>query len=172
MEKITFTDATLDTQAYVEIDGEQYDVVDSTYIGGTELNANTFNTMQSNIEDDLYYKSGDIYQITSNRDSIIYNGFVSGSSKVIRISIVLPKRLNKINSVTINTLTLAIRQNGNYVPESNHNFLNDGNTSAITTAMFDNILTITIIGTNAWTNAVNNTPIVVTPYGGIKLTFS
>lgn len=43
----------LETQAHVEIGGETYDIVDSTYIGGTELNANTFNTMQDNIENEF-----------------------------------------------------------------------------------------------------------------------
>lgn len=50
MEKINFTDATVKTRPYIEIDGTKYYVQDGEYSGGTDLNANTFNTMQANIE--------------------------------------------------------------------------------------------------------------------------
>ena len=50
MEKINFTDATIKTRPYIEIDGTKYYVQDGEYSGGTDLNANTFNTMQANIE--------------------------------------------------------------------------------------------------------------------------
>lgn len=50
MQKINFTDATVKTRPYIEIDGTKYYVQDGEYSGGTDLNANTFNTMQANIE--------------------------------------------------------------------------------------------------------------------------
>ena len=50
MNKITFEDATLVNQAKVSIGGTDYEITPATYSGGTDLNANTFNTMQSNIE--------------------------------------------------------------------------------------------------------------------------
>lgn len=43
MDKINFEDATLKTQAYVTVNGVNYDVVDSEYEGGTDLNAETLN---------------------------------------------------------------------------------------------------------------------------------
>lgn len=51
MQKITFEDTTVTKQPYVTINDIEYEVTDGTYSGGTDLNANTFNTMQDNIEE-------------------------------------------------------------------------------------------------------------------------
>lgn len=50
MQKINFEDATLVTQAKVTISGTDYEVTPATYSGGTDLDANTFNDLQDNIE--------------------------------------------------------------------------------------------------------------------------
>lgn len=50
MEKINFQNATLKTQAHVVIDGQTYNVVDSEYTGGTDLDAELLNQFQTNIE--------------------------------------------------------------------------------------------------------------------------
>lgn len=46
---INFTDTTVIKKPYVEIDGVEYEVQDGTYQGGTNLNANTFNKMQDEL---------------------------------------------------------------------------------------------------------------------------
>lgn len=43
MDKINFQNATLKTQAHVVINGQTYNVVDSEYTGGTNLDAETLN---------------------------------------------------------------------------------------------------------------------------------
>ena len=67
---INFTDTTVTKKPYVEIDGIEYEVQDGTYQGGTDLNANTFNKMQDeldmfrnmlNIPDGTYTHSGVTY---------------------------------------------------------------------------------------------------------------
>ena len=50
MQKINFTDTTITQKPYVTINNVNYEVQDGIYTGGTDLNAQTFNTMQSNIE--------------------------------------------------------------------------------------------------------------------------
>lgn len=50
MQKINFEDATLVTQAKVTVDGTDYEVTPATYSGGTDLDANTFNDLQDNME--------------------------------------------------------------------------------------------------------------------------
>ena len=50
MQKINFTDTTVTQKPYVTINNQNYEVQDGIYTGGTDLNADTFNTMQSNIE--------------------------------------------------------------------------------------------------------------------------
>ena len=53
MRRIDFEDTTITRQPYVTIDNVDYEVNDGTYIGGTDLDADTFNTLQDNIEDAL-----------------------------------------------------------------------------------------------------------------------
>lgn len=50
MQKINFTDTTITQKPYVTINNQNYEVQDGVYTGGTDLNAQTFNDMQTNIE--------------------------------------------------------------------------------------------------------------------------
>lgn len=50
MQKIVFEDTTVVKSPYVTVDGIEYSITNGTYQGGTDLNADTFNTMQDNIE--------------------------------------------------------------------------------------------------------------------------
>lgn len=50
MQKINFTDTTITQKPYVTINNVNYEVQDGIYTGGTDLNAQTFNDMQNNIE--------------------------------------------------------------------------------------------------------------------------
>ena len=50
MQKINFTDTTITQKPYVTINNVNYEVQDGIYTGGTDLNAQTFNDMQSNID--------------------------------------------------------------------------------------------------------------------------
>lgn len=59
MEKINFKNATLKKQAYVEINGQKYNVVDSEYTGGTNLDAETLNYAFQ-----LMHPVGSIYMTT------------------------------------------------------------------------------------------------------------
>ena len=59
MEKINFQNATLKSQAHVIINGQTYNVVDSEYTGGTNLDANTLNYAFQ-----LMHPVGSIYMTT------------------------------------------------------------------------------------------------------------
>lgn len=47
---INFTDTIVEKKPYVEINGTEYEVQDGTYNGGTDLNAETFNKMQDELD--------------------------------------------------------------------------------------------------------------------------
>lgn len=64
MDKITFQDATLKTQGYVTINGTNYEIIDSVYENGTELNAAIFNTLQNNIETAINLFKGGLYGLS------------------------------------------------------------------------------------------------------------
>lgn len=53
MQRIDFENTTITKQPYVIIDGNEYEVQEGTYSGGTDLDADTFNILQDNIEDAL-----------------------------------------------------------------------------------------------------------------------
>ena len=75
MQKINFTDTTVTQKPYVTINNVNYEVQDGIYTGGTDLNAKTFNDMQTNIENAVNEISNNIGNIenlkTANKDNIV-----------------------------------------------------------------------------------------------------
>ena len=77
MQKINFTDTTITQKPYVTINNVNYEVHDGIYTGGTDLNAQTFNTMQSNIEQAInsIYPVGSIIIRDDTEDMSKFLGF-------------------------------------------------------------------------------------------------
>ena len=77
MQKINFTDTTITQKPYVTINNVNYEVQDGIYTGGTDLNAQTFNTMQSNIEQAInaIYPVGSIIIRDDTEDMSKFLGF-------------------------------------------------------------------------------------------------
>ena len=77
MQKINFTDTTITQKPYVTINNVNYEVQDGIYTGGTDLNAQTFNTMQSNIEQAInsIYPVGSIIIRDDSQDMSNFMGF-------------------------------------------------------------------------------------------------
>lgn len=67
MKKITFEDATLTSQAKVTIDGVDHLVTEAEYSGGTDLNANTFNQLQDNVENAIEESKLEEYSTSEQR---------------------------------------------------------------------------------------------------------
>ena len=160
---------------YLRTENQDNSATQITAIEGTDLAVqkrvgDTWSNLFK-LSDLLYYKNGDSY--SANSDSQTLNGLITGASKTIRFILTTPKSLKNINSITINNLTLTIRYNGSYVPSARTDFKNDNNTDSCTAEIIDeHTIAIIINGTNAWTNASNNTQVLVTPYNNLKLTFN
>lgn len=94
----------------------------------TPINATNLNTLQDNVEDaidgGLYYKSGDTYEIGSQ---LYAGGVLTGSAKTIQFSIFLPKLLDNISNITINSINITARGINGYL-------LNSQNLSDLTSA--------------------------------------
>ena len=77
MQKINFTDTTITQKPYVTINNVNYEVQDGIYTGGTDLNAQTFNTMQNNIEQAInsIYPVGSIIIRDDTEDMSNFLGF-------------------------------------------------------------------------------------------------
>ena len=75
MQKINFTDTTITQKPYVTINNQNYEVKDGIYTGGTDLNANTFNAMQTNIEQAInenWSKIGELNNLnTTNKENLV-----------------------------------------------------------------------------------------------------
>ena len=75
MQKINFTDTTITQKPYVTINNQNYEVQDGIYTGGTDLNANTFNTMQTNAEKAINENSSKIGELdnlnTTNKENLV-----------------------------------------------------------------------------------------------------
>lgn len=75
MQKINFTDTTITQKPYVTINNQNYEVQDGIYTGGTDLNANTFNTMQANAEKAINENSSKIGELdnlnTTNKENLV-----------------------------------------------------------------------------------------------------
>ena len=102
MEKINFTDTVVAKKPYVEIDGVEYEVQDGTYQGGTDLNANTFNAMQTNIENGINEKGN--YTNLTNKPKI-NNVELSGNKTLDDLSI-QAKLISGTNIKTINNQSI------------------------------------------------------------------
>lgn len=73
MTKITFIDTTVIKEPYIEINGNEY-TVESEFSGGTDLNASTFNTLQTNIENYVNSKTDDLSDVATSGD---YNDLIN-----------------------------------------------------------------------------------------------
>ena len=102
MEKINFTDTTVTKKPYVEVDGVEYEVQDGTCDGGTDLNANTFNTMQTNIENGINEKGN--YTNLTNKPQI--NSVELSDNKTLDDLSIQTKLVSGTNIKTINNQNL------------------------------------------------------------------
>lgn len=122
------------------------------------------NTLKSTIENEMYYKAGNTYTASGN---IITSGFVTNSKKDITFSFPVPKRLDKISTITLNSYDITVRDvAGAYL-------LNraTSNVGTVTIAKGDgNYIRVNMRSDTAYTTT-NNSPISVVLYG-IKLTFN
>jgi hypothetical protein len=129
----------------------------------TPLNAENLNQLQTNIEDALFYKDGDTYVLSS---STYFGGQISGGSKEVLFSIPLPKRLNKIKGITVNSYDITVRSNnGGYAA----NRITSGFTVMVNQRQ-DNLISFVFTWSEAL-SATNNSPCGVALYN-LSLTFN
>lgn len=118
---------------------------------------------------EIYYKAGDTIVLSSNAS---FNGFVTGGGNTLYMTIIPPKRLDKVSVITINSLKLNIRGITGYIGGgSGVDF-----SSYVSLATLSNSKDAIVIGltnSNGW-GVLNNTPISVAPSNNtaVSITFS
>lgn len=123
-------------------------------------------------KNEFFYEPGDTFEC--DYDTIL-NGYVTSGTKNVRLAFPVPKRLDNINSITIESLNAEARCNKGYLNSQSGNVEYVGKSGYTIGAhkSNNNVVNILIIKSSAWTNVDNNTPVVfVAGAGGIKLTFN
>ena len=117
------------------------------------------------VEDDLYYSAGEQYW----NYSIIYcGGHITGGSKSVCTNISVPKRLDKINSITVNGYDITVRSTaGNYIIDRAFT----GSNLSISCVKADPTNVQITINSPTELSATNNTPVSVSIYA-LTLTFN
>lgn len=124
----------------------------------TPINDKNLNANFSELEDALYYKDGDTYKLSS---ATYFNGQVSGGATQILFSIPLPKRLNKIKDIIVNSYDITIRKStGGYaLNRETQNF------SDIKAYIQQNNLVSFVFTYKEALDVTNNTPCGIAIYG-------
>ena len=110
-----------------------------------------------------------------------YSGYITNSTKTIRLTIPVGKSLQKVSSITVTDMTGAIIGPDGYlnIPGSSavgsHNTVWTGNNNVTVSATKINNYTIgvSLVGTSAFYNTSNNRPLIYAPAnGGISFSFT
>ena len=119
--------------------------------------------------DDVYYKSGDTLTISNG----IIMGHITSAYKALRFGLVVPKLLTNITTVTVSTMTGAMRGNLGYLDSNS----SDRSWTALGTVTANiaspNMVRINVDTTNAITNVDLNTPVeFYSASNGLVLSFT
>lgn len=139
MQKINFTDTTVTQKPYVTINNQNYEVQDGIYTGGTDLNADTFNTMQNNIEQAInaIYPVGSIIIRDDTEDMSNFLGFTWEKVFAGRVLVGLDTSQTEFNTIGKiggeKTHTLTIDE----MPKHKHTI--SAGTNATTDANYDRV---------------------------------
>ena len=142
-----------------------FNITDAVTDGGTDLNEVTFNQLQTDIENELFYKDGDKF---NRKSDLSIGGYITTSSTAFYFTLYLPKRLDNISSITINKFNFTIRGLTGYIQ------------TAIEMEEFDGTITVSISSENSVTfkmlkntafEATNNT-VAGIEINSLQLTFN
>lgn len=141
-----------------------------------KLEDNTYKNLKdilNNINNEIYYKPGDTYE---NDFYLPVSGHITNASKNVVATLVLPKRLDNIKSITCNKLVCEARGIKGYL-NNQAGYVNYIGKSGYTVSCRKNSncsIEIRIAKSTAFTNVDNNTPITLAlgeEKGDITLTF-
>lgn len=122
----------------------------------------------------LFYQPGDTFESSYYMP---LSGHITASTKNVSLTLVVPKRLDNITSITCNKFNSEARGTGGYLNSQAGN-VNYVGLSGYTVECYkatDNSVLIQIRKSSAWTNVENNTPVTFAigeTVGDLKLTFN
>ena len=120
---------------------------------------------------DIYYQNNDKFVNTGFYNA---NGYLTGSGKEIGFTIILPKNLKNIKTITVNKLSCVIRGISGYLNgSSNIDYKTQTGITVNAYKSADNAVFIQIKMSNTTWGGTNNTPVSVAfPNGGLDITLN
>jgi len=118
-----------------------------------------------------HYAIGDTFTFNV---SFPINGFITSSTKGVRLALYLPKSVATITTITVTECSGTLRGISGYLNSEtdNYDFAADTtNYSLVATKVKDNLITLQINKTTAFTNVTSNTPVSFYP-NKLTLTFA
>lgn len=141
----------------------------------TDMNEikSVINGNNTQIDGAMFYKPGDTIGLGNNNVPGLYvaTGYISGGTQSVYVTLVTPKRLDNITSITINSINVEARGTSGYL-NSQADFVEYVGKSGYTiTAWISslNTISIKIKKSSAFTNVNNNTPIILDGYFAFTL---
>lgn len=121
-------------------------------------NYSEYSNKTTEIKNDIFYITGDTFSATD----IVAGGHITSSSSNVQFSIPLSKNTANITSATITNLTARLRGISGYL-NNNSSATNYVGLSGytISSTIQNNMISINITKSSAFTNITNNTPISV-----------
>lgn len=121
------------------------------------------------VEDDMYYKDGDTVELNYHT----VGGSITGGSKDLQFSLVVPKSLKNISSFTIDNLSVVVRGINGYITGINGNKISVSDsdiTYSNSNIASENVLNIRLARSAVYGNVTNNTPVGIAIDNGVKIT--
>lgn len=123
--------------------------------------------------DELYYKNGDTIELGSDNVPGLYiaTGYISAGTQSVFVTLVTPKRLDNITSITIDSINVEARGISGYLNSQAGYVEYVGKSGYTITAWVSslNTISIRINKSSAFTNVNNNTPITLAGYFAFTL---
>ena len=119
-----------------------------------------------NILNAIQYQRGDDFSVLGGGNNrLVLSGMLTNAAKEVWFTVPLPKSMGSLTP-TVSTLKLNIRTtDGGYLLSNayvtgGYDIMTDANLSILATKSTDNMLTIEVTNTTAW-SATNNTPVII-----------
>lgn len=114
----------------------------------------------ANVIDELYYKPGDKINFDFN---FAVGALITASTKILYFTIITPKKLTNISSITCNSLRAEIRGISGYLNSASgyNEYVGTTGYTVNCTKSSDCSITVYIQKSSAWTNVTNNTPVAL-----------
>lgn len=169
---MNLTNITFDNKSFIN---QNPNIPNNNKVCDTDMNEikSVINGNNTEIDSETFYKPGEQISMGGNTASSLYAiaGYISESAQSVFVTLVTPKRLDNITSITINSINVETRGTSGYLNSQTGYVEYVGKNDYTITAWVSspNTISIRIKKSSAFTNVKNNTPITLAGYFAFTL---